>query len=159
QSHYRRRPFMWREAGGNARGRAIKTRFGLDKNCRKTPEILKGAGNFVLPNGEQKGPPGPPVVKPNPYLAPRSRSRPEMLAASSAEGELEVAVKKVLAWREQGLKPSEIAVLYRANTEGGIKELASAISMHTAVYWPHDQSGNFVDPAGVCVRTMHSAKG
>ena len=32
------------------------------------------------------------------------------------EGELRVAVEKIVAWREQGLKPSEI-VLYRANTE------------------------------------------
>jgi len=159
QSHYRRRPFMWREAGVNAGGRAINTRFDLDKNYRNTREILKVAVNFVSPSGEQNGPAGLQIVRPNPDFALRSGPAPEMLAASSAEGELQVAVKKVLAWREQGLKPSEIAVLYRANTEGWIKELASAISKHTAVYWPHDQSGNFVDPAGVCVRTMHSAKG
>jgi ATP-dependent exoDNAse (exonuclease V) beta subunit len=72
---------------------------------------------------------------------------------------LQVAVKKILALRERGLRPSEIAVLYRANTEGWVKHLASLISQQTAVYWPHDTSGSFVDPSGVCVRTMHSAKG
>ena len=82
-----------------------------------------------------------------------------MLTASTAEGELQGAVKKILAWRERGLKPSEIAVLYRANTEGWVKHLASLISQHMTVYWPHDTSGSFVDPSGVCVRTMHSAKG
>ena len=82
-----------------------------------------------------------------------------MLTASTAEGELQVAIKKILAWRERGLKPSEIAVLYRANTEGWVKRLASLISQQTAVYWPHDTSGSFADPAGVCIRTIHSAKG
>ena len=32
------------------------------------------------------------------------------------------------------------------------------ISQQTAVYWPHDTSGSFVDPSGVCVRTMHWRK-
>ena len=82
-----------------------------------------------------------------------------MLTASTAEGELQGAVKKILARRERGLKPSEIAVLYRANTEGWVEHLASLISQHMTVYWPHDTSGSFVDPSGVCVRTMHSAKG
>ena len=36
---------------------------------------------------------------------------------------------------------------------------AALISQQAAVYWPHDTSGSFVDPSGVCVRTMHSAKG
>ena len=99
------------------------------------------------------------IVRPNPDIALRSGPPPEMLTASTAEGELQVAVKKILAWRGSGLKPSEIAVLYRADTEGWVKRLASLISQQTAVYWPHDTSGSFVDPSGVCVRTMHSAKG
>ena len=82
-----------------------------------------------------------------------------MLTASTAKAELQGAVKKILAWLEGGLKPSEIAVLYRANMEGWVKHLASLISQQTAVYWPHDTSGSFVDPSGVCIRTMHSAKG
>ena len=82
-----------------------------------------------------------------------------MLTASTAEGELRLAINKILAWREKGLKPSEIAVLYRANTDGWVKQFASLISKETAVYWPHDTSGSFADPSGVCIRTMHSSKG
>jgi superfamily I DNA/RNA helicase len=82
-----------------------------------------------------------------------------MLTASTSEGELEVAVNKIRAWREKGLKPSEIAVLYRANTEHWVRHLASLLSQHMAVYWPHNTSESYVDPSGVCVRTMHSAKG
>ena len=99
------------------------------------------------------------IIRPNPDIALRSGPAPEMLSASTAEDELQVAVKKILAWRERGLKPSEIAVLYRANTERWVRHLASLLSQHMAVYWPHDTSGRFVDPSGVCVRTMHSAKG
>ncbi len=144
QSLYRRRPFTWREAGVNAVGRTINTRFDLDKNYRNTREILKVAAEFVSTNGEQNDPElGLQIVRPNPDIALRSGPAPEMLTASTAEGELQVAVKKILAWRERGLKPSEIAVLYRANTEGWVKHLASLISQHTAVYWPHDPSGRF----------------
>ena len=99
------------------------------------------------------------IVRPNPNVALRSGPVPEMLTASTAKAELQGAVKKILAWLEGGLKPSEIAVLYRANTEGWVKHLASLISQQTAVYWPHDTSGSFVDPSGVCIRTMHSVKG
>ena len=144
----------------NAVGRTINTRFDLDKNYRNTREILKVAAEFVSTNGEQNDPEsGLQIVRPNPDIALRSGPAPEMLTASTAEGELQGAVKKILAWRERGLKPSEIAVLYRANTEGWVKHLASLISQHMTVNWPHDTSGSFVDPSGVCIRTMHSAKG
>jgi superfamily I DNA/RNA helicase len=82
-----------------------------------------------------------------------------MLTGPSPEVELQIAVKKILAWVQIGLKPSEIAVLYRANTQGWVKHLASLISQQTPVYWPQEGNGSFSDPSGVCVRTMHSAKG
>jgi superfamily I DNA/RNA helicase len=121
---------------------------------------MKVAAEFVSTDGEQNDPEvGLQIIRPNPDTALRSGPAPEMLTASTAEGEFQVAVKKISAWLERGLKPSEIAVLYRANTEGWVKHLASLISQQTPVYWPHDTSGSFVDPSGVCVRTMHSAKG
>ena len=160
QSLYRRRPYTWREAGVNAVGRTINTRFDLDKNYRNTREIMKIAAEFVSTNDVRNDPEsGLQIIKPNPDIAQRSGPPPEMLTASTAEGELQVAVNKILAWREKGLKPSEIAVLYRANTERWVGQLASLISKHTAVYWPHGPNGRFADPSGVCVRTMHSAKG
>ena len=160
QSHYRRSPFTWREAGINAVGRTINTRFDLDKNYRNTQQIVRVAAEFVSTAGEQTDPEaGLQIVRPNPDIALRSGPAPEMLVASTLEDELNVAVRKILAWREEGLKPSDIAVLYRANTDGWVKQLATALSKEVAVYWPHDLSGQFVDSAGVCLRTMHSAKG
>src|SRR5262245_15522886 len=41
----------------------------------------------------------------------------------------------------------------------GLSNFQQPLSKETAVYWPHDLSRQFVDPTGVCVRTMHSAKG
>jgi superfamily I DNA/RNA helicase len=144
----------------NAVGRTINTQFDLDKNYRNTREIMKVAAEFVSTNGERNDPEsGLQIVRPNPNIALRFGPAPEMLTASTTEGELQCAVKKILAWREKGLKSSEIAMLYRANTDGWVKQLATALSKVTAVYWPHDTSGSFVDPAGVCIRTMHSAKG
>ena len=54
------------------------------------------------------------------------------MTASTAEDELHGALKIVFAWREEELKPSEIAVLYRADTEGWVKRLASLISQQHA---------------------------
>lgn len=120
---------------------------------------MRVAAEFVSTNAEQTDPEsGLQIIKPNPDIALRCPAA-EMLTASTTEGELRVAVKKILDWREKGLKPSEIAVLYRANTDGWVKQLAAALSKETAVYWPHDLSGHSVDPAGVCIRTIHSTKG
>src|SRR5262245_44933226 len=37
--------------------------------------------------------------------------------------------------------------------------VARCITPTPAVHWPQYKSGNFVGPSGVCIRTMHSAKG
>jgi hypothetical protein len=160
QSLYRRRRFTWREAGVNAVGRTINTHFDLDKNYRNTREIMKVAAEFVSTGGEQNDPEsGLQIIRPNPDIALRSGPAPEMLTAPSTEVELQIAVKKILAWVRSGMKPLEIAGLYRANTQGWVKHLASLISRQTAVYWPQEGNGGFSDPSGVCIRTMHSAKG
>ncbi len=160
QSLYRRRRFKWIDAGVKAQGRTINTRFDLDRNYRNTREIMKIAVEFVSTDGEQNDPEsGLQIIKPNPDYALRSGPIPEMLTAPNLNGEMQIAVKKILAWRDSGLKPSEIAVLYRADTQGWVKDFVSLISRHMAVNWPRDKSGDFDDPSGVCVRTMHSAKG
>ncbi len=159
QSLYRRRSFTWAEAGVNAVGRTINKRFDLDKNYRNTREILKVAATFVAADA---GPDDPEarlqIIRPDPATALRSGPLPEMLAASSVDGELRMAADKVFAWLEQGIAPSEIAVLYRANAnpKGWVKDLALLISARTAVYWPAE---GFKEEAGVCVTTMHAAKG
>jgi superfamily I DNA/RNA helicase len=159
QSLYRRRSFTWAEAGVNAVGRTINKRFDLDKNYRNTREILKVAAAFVTADAEQDDPEARlQIIRPDPAIALRSGSLPEMLAASSVEGESRVAADKVVAWLEQGIAPAEIAVLYRANAnpKGWVKDLALLISARTAVYWPAE---GFKEGAGVSITTMHAAKG
>jgi hypothetical protein len=158
QSLYRRRRFTWTDAGMNAVGRTINTRFDLDRNYRNTRQIMKIAAEFVS-TGESNYPDGLQIIKPNPDTALRSGPVPEMLVAQNTEDELKIAVEKIVAWLQSGFKPSEIAVLYRANTQGWVKRLASLLSRRTAVYWPQGENENFNNRSGVCVRTIHSAKG
>jgi superfamily I DNA/RNA helicase len=99
------------------------------------------------------------VIKPDPDSALRSGTVPEMLLAPTVEGELDAAVRKIDAWLKQGLQPTEIAVLYRANVKGWVKDLASLISKRTAVNWPQSQDADLRNPSGVFLTTIHSAKG
>jgi superfamily I DNA/RNA helicase len=160
QSLYRRRRFTWREAGVNAQGRTINTRFDLDKNYRNTREIMKVAAEFVSTDSGANDPEsGLQIIKPDPEIAMRSGPTPEMLAATTIKDELRIALDKIRSWLETGLAPSDIAVLYRANANNWVQELASLISQHALVYWPHDKEKRFEHRSGVCIRTMHSAKG
>src|SRR5207248_6701351 len=152
QSLYRRRKFTWREAGVNAQGRTINTRFDLDKNYRNTREIMKIAAEFVSTGG---GPTDPEsvlqVIRPNPDNALRSGPVPEMFVAATLEEQLRIGVEKIICWLESGLKPSEIAVLYRANINGWVNDLVSRISQQTMVCWPHNPSEGFGNLSGVHV--------
>jgi superfamily I DNA/RNA helicase len=160
QSLYRRRRFTWREAGVNAVGRTVNTRYDLDKNYRNTREIMRIAARFAAPGGGHDDPEaGLQIVRPNPSSAMRSGPPPELLTAPALDRELNVAVDKLLEWRAQGLKPSEIAVLYRANTQGWVGHLASLIAQRIPVHWQHGGSDKFDDASGVRMTTMHSAKG
>jgi superfamily I DNA/RNA helicase len=161
QSLYRRRGFTWAEAGINAIGRTINKRFDLDKNYRNTREILKIAAEFVATEGAQTDPEAHlQPIKPDPNIALRSGPLPEMLSASTVEGELRAAIKKIDAWLQKGLKPPEIAVLYRANSKSWVDDLASLISKHVAVNWRgRSRSPDLQNPSGVFLSTIHSAKG
>jgi hypothetical protein len=145
QSLYRRRRFTWREAGVNAQGRTINARFDLDKNYRNTKEIMSIAAQFVATGDGHNDPEiGLQIIRPNPNVAQRSGPSPEMLNASALDIELQLAVRKILAWRAQGLRPSEIAVLYRANAQGWVRDLASLVSKQVPVYWQQGGGTPFV---------------
>ena len=162
QSLYRRLGFTWMEAGVHAQGRTINKRFDLDRNYRNTREILKVAAEFVSAGAGQDDPESSlQIIRPDPDIALRSGPVPEMLAAPDVDGELRIAIEKILAWMENGLKPSEIAVLYRANSHPAkwVERLTSRLSQRTAVCWPQDRNGSFANPSGVCITTMHAAKG
>ena len=161
QSLYQRRGFSWAEAGINARGRTVNKRFDLDKNYRNTRQILKVAAEFVAKNAQHTDDPETSlqIIKPDPDAAARSGPIPELLLAPTVGGELSAAVRKVDAWLRQGLKPTEIAVLYRANVKSWVKDLASLISKRTPVNWPQGQDAELRNPSGVLLTTIHSAKG
>jgi hypothetical protein len=159
QSLYRRRSFTWAEAGVNAKGRTVNKRFDLDRNYRNTREILTIAAAFVAADARPDDPEARlQIIRPDPAIALRSGPLPQMLAASTVDGEMRMAADRIVAWLEQGLASAEIAVLYRANTNprGWVRDLAVLISGRTAVYLPGE---GFKDPSGVCITTMHSAKG
>jgi superfamily I DNA/RNA helicase len=120
---------------------------------------MKIAAEFVSANVENSDPDGLQIIRPNPDTALRSGPRPEMLVATNMESELRIAVGRIVGWLQRGFRPSEIAVLYRANIKGWVGTLASLISQKASVYWPHSNSDKFSDPSGVCVGTIHSAKG
>jgi AAA domain/UvrD-like helicase C-terminal domain/Nuclease-related domain len=162
QSLYRRRRFTWADAGINAVGRTINKRFDLDKNYRNTREILKIAAAFVAAEAGPGGPDDPElrlqIIRPDPDVALRSGPLPEMLVAPSVDDELQLAAGRIAFWLEHGLRPTEIAVLYRANANprGWVRDLALAVSRRVPVCCP---SEGFKEPSGVCVTTMHAAKG
>ena len=159
QSLYRRRSYTWAQAGVNAAGRTINRRLDLDKNYRNTREILKVAAAFVEGDGAPDDPESRlQIIRPDPAIALRSGPLPEMVVASTVDDEMRMAADKVAAWLEQGLKPADIAVLYRANANptGWVSGLARLISGRTATYRPSD---GFKDPSGVRITTMHAAKG
>ena len=158
QSLYRRRSFTWAQAGVNAVGRTANRRLDLDRNYRNTREILKVAAAFV--EGGAQGDPEArlQIIRPDPGAAARSGPPPEMLAGSEVEDEVRLAVDRIGAWLEDGLRPSDIAVLFRANANpsGWVRDLAVLLSARTAVHWPGD---GFKNPSGVRIATMHAAKG
>jgi hypothetical protein len=159
QSLYRRRSFTWAQAGVNAAGRTISRRLDLDKNYRNTREILKVAAAFVEGDAVPDDPESRlQIIRPDPAIALRCGPLPEMLAASTVDDEMKMAADKVIAWLGHGLRPADIAVLYRANANptGWVRDLALRISGQTAVYWP---GLGFKDPSGVRITTMHAAKG
>lgn len=160
QSLYRRRKFTWREAGVNAIGRTINSRFDLDKNYRNTREILEVATNFVSPAIDGADPETAlQAPRPDPNLALRSGDKPRLLLGATEQQEIEELAGAVQSLLQSGIRPSEIAVLYRANVKGWVKSLAVALKRHAPVNWPHDKSQDFASADGVTVRTMHSAKG
>lgn len=142
----------------NAVGRTINTRFDLDKNYRNTREIMRVAAEFVSPNAEQPDPElGLQIVRPNPDIALRSGPAPEMLTASTLEDELKLAVRKILAWQEEGRKgqisiePSRNALSHPVNSER-LRISYSAASRPLGIYSLPTMSGPPFKPQAVRAR-------
>lgn len=160
QSLYRRRAFTWRDAGVNAVGRTINAKFDLDKNYRNTREILDVAAAFVSPVIDGADPEAAlQAVRPDPGLALRSGEKPRLLRGTSEQQEIEEICGAVRSLVQSGLRPCEIAILYRANVKDWVRSLAVALTRHVPVNWPRDKSQRFTSSDGVTVQTMYSAKG
>ncbi len=80
--------------------------FKLETNYRSTPEILEVANSIILNNTNQF----------SKYLKPsRSAfSKPTVMPAGNPVEEAEFVAERILELREEGVAPTEVAVLFRA---------------------------------------------
>lgn len=159
QMLYRRRRFTWREAGINAQGRVINRRFDLDRNYRNTRQILEISCAFA--NAAEGGAPEESLQSliPDAAAATRNGRNPEIHFAPSLEAEVSLLVSKVRELINSGLKPRDIAVLYRANASNWVYKLARNLAEHVPVNWKQGNNQAYAHPSGVRLSTMHSAKG
>lgn len=159
QTLYRRRRFTWSDAGIRAQGRVINRRFDLDKNYRNTRQILQIANAFA--NAKEGGAPEEALQSliPDADAATRQGRNPEIYFAPNLEEEILLLVSEVRKLIKSGLKPRDIAVLYRANTKRWVYKLAQRLAEHVPVSWPQGNHQAYAHPSGVKITTMHSAKG
>lgn len=159
QTLYKRRRFTWKDAGINAQGRTINRRFDLDKNYRNTRQILQIASAFA--NANEGGAPEESLQSliPDAETAMRQGPMPEIRFASLPGDEISLLKSIVSKLTASGLKASEIALLYRANTNRWVYELARQMAEHVPVNWPQGRHQAYAHPSGVRLTTMHSAKG
>lgn len=160
QKLYRRRKFTWADAGIRAVGRTINTRFDLDKNYRNTREILSLSAAFAQTpefGGDPENSLQVAVVAEQ--AAMRAGPMPEIALAGSWAAECERIVGQIEAWSADGVRLSDIALLYRANTGGWVAEFVERLSKQVPVNWVRGGGADYRDPAGVTLTTMHSSKG
>lgn len=90
----------------------------LERNYRSSPSILKLANEVISKNKTRHGK----NLKPSKNTA--EDVTPELFILENEEEEGEFVVAEIRRARELGLRPSDIAVLYRSNTQGGLLESA-----------------------------------
>lgn len=159
QMVFKRRPFTWKDAGIAATGRTIHKSFDLHINYRNTKELIEIASVFARSGGSdpEQSFSG---EKPDASSAIRRGAYPSLLGAPSRAAECDCAVEQIRSWLAAGVKPEEIAVLYRALPQKDrpiftrfIHELKTVVP----VYWPKGKIG---EPRGaVTLLTAHACKG
>lgn len=88
----------------------------LERNYRSSPAILELANSIISNNKERHGK----TLRSNPEAD--LGERPEFFSYESEEIEVAQTVQRVREFTEQGIKPREIAILYRSNGQGGLLE-------------------------------------
>ncbi len=160
QAVFGRRPFTWKEAGISAQGRTIYKDFDLHVNYRNTREIIEIASLFA--GGSNEGDPEQSFsrMRPDPGAALRSGSYPAVLACPTRAAECESAVEHIRTWLGAGLKPDEIAVLYRALPDQHRSDFSRFIQLVQGlapIYW---RKGKIGAPQGaITLCTLHACKG
>ena len=160
QAVFKRRPFTWKEAGVSAQGRTIYKDFDLHVNYRNTREIVEIASLFAGGSNEGEPEHSFSAMKPDPGTALRSGSYPAVLACPTRAAECDSAVEQIRTWLGAGLKPDEIAVLYRALPDQHRSDFNRFIEMLKGlapIYW---RKGKIGAPQGaITLSTFHACKG
>ena len=160
QAVFSRRPFSWKDAGISAQGRTIHKDFDLHVNYRNTSEIIEIASLFA--GGAGGGDPEQSFsgMKPDASMAVRSGPYPSVLACSTRAAECESAIEQIRSWLGAGVKPDEIAILYRAlpqDSQSVFTQFVRKLESLAPVYW---RKGKIGAPQGaITLCTMHSCKG
>lgn len=89
----------------------------LERNYRSSPAILELANNIIANNTERHGK----ILRSNPDAD--LGDRPEFFSYETEELEVSQTVQRVREFIDlQGIKPREVAILYRSNGQGGMLE-------------------------------------
>jgi hypothetical protein len=161
QSLYgRARTFTWKSVGIHAQGRTQR----LTVNYRNTREILQLAWDLTqadLPEDEEND---SPIIRLRPEQCLRTGPPPAVWPCRGFRDEHETLRHLIARYREQGIPPEEIAVLYARQEGSRIPDLVAALEQVGDVCWINDPGarGNrdhFNRLPGVRVLTIHSAKG
>ena len=160
QAVFGRRPFSWKDAGISAQGRTIYKDFDLHVNYRNTREIVEIACIFAGGGGEGDPEQSFSGMKPDASMALRSGPYPAMLACSTRAVECDSAIEQIRTWLGAGLKPDEIAVLYRAlpqENRSDFNRFIHKLKDFAPVYW---RKGKIGEPQGaITLCTAHACKG
>lgn len=88
----------------------------LERNYRSTPSILKLANHVIEKNQTRHGK----ILRADPSA--ESGTKPEIFVYENDELECEEVVTQIRYFRDQGYRNQDIAVLFRANSQGGMIE-------------------------------------
>src|SRR5258706_8635080 len=171
QSLYKSRPFTWRDAGINARGRVINHKFDLDRNYRNTAEILAAAHSFAGKATADEDDAAVRGMKVSPTCALRHGPRPNIICAASREAEVEAVVGLVRQWLAEGvaiagrinpISPNEIGILYprlRRQDRDVMDRLCAKLAEFGVVRLSGEGATGGPADKGIKISTIHSAKG
>lgn len=88
----------------------------LERNYRSSPLILEVANEVIAKNKNRHGK----ILKPEGSHA--MSTKPEAFLLESEDDEAEFVLREIQSFLRDGMKPEDIAVLYRSNSQGGMIE-------------------------------------